>query len=203
MSTADLKKGFFTTFRVHNQKPLWLEEHLDRISLFAVLSHLKVDRNNLQKELLQFLREKPADGRGRIIFDFDKRSFGFSFDTVPQKQKNLKVGIKEISKPLGQIKLWPFNNLGFSKGEELILVEKSTGNVLEGNYTNLFLYKGNRFLTPPADGKIVNGICRQKFIKYLKLRKIETEECYFSASLLPKGEIYLTNSLRGVIKVKL
>ncbi|HQI04013.1 MAG TPA: aminotransferase class IV, partial [bacterium] len=84
--------------------------------------------------------------------------------------------------------------------EEVILIDRNNGNILEGSYTNVFVKIGDEFFTPPDDGKILPGICRKYFIRYLKLTGHKVHEEYFGIDKLKNGEIFLTNALRGVVE---
>ncbi|MDX9806806.1 MAG: aminotransferase class IV, partial [bacterium] len=73
-------------------------------------------------------------------------------------------------------------------------------NILEGSYTNVFVKIGDEFFTPPDDGRILPGICRKHFIRYLKLKGMIVREEYFGIEKLKNSEIFLTNALRGVVE---
>ena len=42
---------------------------------------------------------------------------------------------------MGNIKTYPFRDLGLRENQEFILVYKKTNEILEGNFTNIFLEK--------------------------------------------------------------
>lgn len=137
--------------------------------------------------------------RGRIIMDFITGKYEFTADTVKTLKKPLLCKIINVETPLGKIKKWPFRNLGIPEGGELILVHEKNGDVLEGNFSNIFLHNGNTWLTPPTDGRIMNGICRYKFIEFLKLRGKVVKECSIKEKKLFESHIFLSNSLRGIM----
>ena len=193
--------NFFTTFFISNKKAIWKEEHINRILNFAKFTNQIVDETKLRTMFDDFLKKTNKTGKGQIIFEDSKLKFKF-FEIKPIN-KNLNLSFKEIEKPMGNIKTYPFRDLGLRENQEFILVYKKTNEILEGNFTNIFLEKNKVFYTPPATDKILNGICRQQFIKYLKLKNITVKEKILFPEELKEGNIYLTNSLRGVIKGKI
>ncbi len=189
--------NFFTTFLIENKKAVWQEEHIQRILFFAKTTKTEISETKLRTEFDNFLSKTNCNGKGQIIVENSKLRFNFS--EIKEIEQPLKLTFKTIKTPLGNIKKYPFRNLGFSQNQEFILVEEETNEILEGNFTNIFLEKNGIFYTPPATNKILNGICRQQFIKYLKLKHIKVEKKILYPDDLKSGKIFLTNSLRGVM----
>ncbi len=186
---------FFTTFRVTDGKIHYLSDHLARIQTFSELQNNPVDLKTLKKDALDYFLSK--SGKGRIISH--NQQLSFTFDPLPVQPKQLLISLKSLESPLGDIKRYPFINQGFSEGEEIVFVERETNEVLEGNHTNIFIKIDDQYYTPPADGKILAGIQRKQFINQLRGEGKMVHETKITPDMLNRGEILLTNCLKGVV----
>ena len=76
-------------------------------------------------------------------------------------------------------------------------------NVTEFLNGNLFIVRGNKIITPNLDSGCLKGIMRKKIIEYVKLLpEFSIEETVISPfDLLSANEIWLTNSISGIINV--
>jgi len=76
-------------------------------------------------------------------------------------------------------------------------------NVTEFLNGNLFIVRGNKIITPNLDSGCLKGIMRKKIIEYVKLLpEFSIEETVISPfDLLSANEIWLTNSISGIITV--
>ena len=76
-------------------------------------------------------------------------------------------------------------------------------NVTEFLNGNLFIVRGNKIITPNLDSGCLKGIMRKKIIEYVKLiPEFSIEETVISPfDLLSANEIWLTNSISGIITV--
>jgi len=194
-----LSNSAFTTVRVADFKPVWIEDHLLRLKKSAEILNIPFDEDVWIEEVVKMLKQnKLGNARMRLIMD----AYGnpqINFEPFADDLSSVLVRFKEIS-PQGNIKIWPFRKHTEKSDEEVILIDKNTGNILEGSYTNVFVKIGDEFFTPPDDGRILPGICRKHFIRYLKLKGYKVHEDYFGVEKLKNSEIFLTNALRGVIK---
>jgi len=79
-----------------------------------------------------------------------------------------------------------------------VIFTNEKGEVTEGSITNIFIKKDNKFITPPVSCGLLNGIYRQRFIARFKgvLEKAITIQ-----ELLGADEVYLCNSVRGMVRV--
>lgn len=76
-------------------------------------------------------------------------------------------------------------------------------NVTEFLNGNLFIVRENKIITPNLDSGCLKGIMRKKIIEYIKLiPEFSIEETVISPfDLLSANEIWLTNSISGIINV--
>lgn len=86
------------------------------------------------------------------------------------------------------------------------LIFDENGFLLEGGRSNVFVRTGGEWLTPPADGRILNGIMRQEVLRrpqdYLGTHAVR-ESRISREALLAADEIRLSNALRGLFTVRL
>lgn len=86
------------------------------------------------------------------------------------------------------------------------LIFDADGFLLEGGRSNVFVRIGRQWHTPPADGRILNGIMRQEILRrpqdYLGVQTVQ-ESRISRETLLAADEIRLSNALRGLFAVRL
>jgi para-aminobenzoate synthetase/4-amino-4-deoxychorismate lyase len=71
------------------------------------------------------------------------------------------------------------------------------GELTEGARSNVFLVKDGVWLTPPIQSGLLNGIMRKEI---LKTRQVREQKLYYD-DLVSADAVYLSNSLRGLIRV--
>lgn len=81
--------------------------------------------------------------------------------------------------------------------DEAILLNER-GEVCEGTITSLFLQQGDRLLTPPLTCGLLPGVLRQSLIQ-----SGQAEEALLSPGDLKKGEVFMGNALRRLIRARL
>jgi para-aminobenzoate synthetase / 4-amino-4-deoxychorismate lyase len=83
-------------------------------------------------------------------------------------------------------------------GGALALVVDADGTVLEASRASVFAVEGAAILTPPADGRILEGVARRRVLELAPVR----EEPISLERLLAADEVFLTGSVRGVEPVR-
>lgn len=131
--------GVFTTFLIKDGVPIWLDQHIERMRHFSQNLGGTFDRELILHLLSKKCTDNEGSFRGRIIFFPEQNRFSVTVEPYSAESKTLKLKFLPIEKPLGDIKKWPFQNMGFQGGEELLLVDSRNGDVLEGNHTNIFV----------------------------------------------------------------
>ena len=194
-----MSNSVFTTVRVADFKPVWIEDHLLRLKKSAEILNIPFDEDVWIEEVVKMLEQnKLGSARMRMILD-ENGVPKINFEPFHDSEKKMSIRFKNIE-PQGDLKVWPFRKQAEKSDEEVILIDRNNSNILEGSYTNVFVKIGDEFFTPPDDGRILPGICRKYFIRYLKLKGYKVHESYFGVDKLKNCEIFLTNALRGVIK---
>ena len=87
------------------------------------------------------------------------------------------------------------------KGFYEVLFANEKGEVTEGSYTNIFIEKNGRLLTPPVSCGLLPGVLRKYLLRNhpgLVREKILTREDIQQAK-----RVYVGNSVRGLVQVTL
>jgi para-aminobenzoate synthetase/4-amino-4-deoxychorismate lyase len=86
-------------------------------------------------------------------------------------------------------------------GYEEVLFTNENGEITEGSITNILIRQGDRLVTPPLRCGLLAGVCRE----HLRYRHpgVISEQVLHPADLLAADAIYLANSVRGLIQVRL
>lgn len=199
MWSREAVRGFFTTGLAARGALVWHTAHLDRLEEHAAHFGIPFDRVYLENRMREMLDGKHGFLRCRIVYSFETGEW--RIETAPFSPSLLpfRCRVVEIDHPFGRWKTIPRRSFGLSTNEEVILVEKGSGRVLEGSYTNVFLFRGETVLTPPADGSILPGVCRARFMLFLSASGYKVIEKTFRVTDLNNGKLFLTNALRGVI----
>ena len=91
---------------------------------------------------------------------------------------------------------------GLGTGRIALLVD-ATGEVLEASRANVCAIDGDLVITPPADGRILEGVARARAIAAARSLGIEVrEEALTLERLITAGEAFLTGSVRGMEPVR-
>lgn len=82
-----------------------------------------------------------------------------------------------------------------------IIFTNEKGEVTEGAISNIFIRKNGKFYTPPITCGLLNGVYRRYLLNSSKYPV--KEKVLFKEDLLAAEEIYLSNSVKGLVKVHL
>ena len=94
-------------------------------------------------------------------------------------------------------------NEAISKGAGESLFISSDDFILEGSVSNIFLIKKETVFTPSLDFNILPGVQRAEVIKICSENNIKTKEEKLEINdLIEADEIFITNSLIGIMPVK-
>lgn len=216
--------GFFETMRAKNSKIIFFDEHINRLNSSLKKFKLnQVDKDEIRERILyEIKRKKLKDARIRITYSIQNDSPLITYEVIPfvsTFKGEVKVSISPYLLNHGEdlrkhkITNYFLNFLEYqnarSKGYDEVLFFDNKGHLLEGSRTNVFLifYKDDiknlRIYTPDLNCGILKGIARDKLIEICNengFRVIERKINY--KQLKEAKEIFLTNSLNGIIPVK-
>ena len=86
-------------------------------------------------------------------------------------------------------------------GYQEVLFVNTRGELSEGAVSNLFIRKNGRLLTPPLTAGLLNGVLRRHLLR--QGQPPLQEATLYPADLAGAEAIYIGNSLRGLIRVRL
>lgn len=200
-------KGVFETI-LWLKKPIFLEQHIKRLKEgMKVLGLESLE----EKLLLEFLDKLPVENKGVKIM-ITPLNIVISTRNIPYNEeiyaKGMKLKISKVLKnstsALSYIKSTCYIenlmekskaiNVGFD--DALFINEK--GYITETSCSNIFLIKNNRILTPRRENGLLSGIIREWVIENYKV----LEKNITIKDLMEANEVFITNSLMGIMKIK-
>lgn len=210
-------QGFFTTTRIEEGVPLWLDEHIERLKSFAntfsfpafpeepvvKASRLIPFMNGISRGVLRIVVFQEGED-SRVFIAGEK----MALEEVPPVRIALASFGRHSGNPLLKIKsLNYWENIlaheeAAKKGcyDALFLNEK--GEVCETSRCNIFWVKGDTVYTPSVECGLLPGIGRKKVLAIISRENIRIEKGKFGLEELKKAdEVFLTNSLRGIVAV--
>lgn len=200
-------RGVFETILIKN-KPHFLKEHIERlndgITKLSLGDHINPD------VILEKINEYKLDNLALKIVVTEKNII-FSTREVKYKAENYESGFKvKISNNIRNSKssltyvksinyldnLLEYENANLEGYNEAIFLNENN-RLAEGCTTNIFIVKDNNIYTPSEKCGLLSGIIRRYVIDNFNVyeKEISKEE------LLNADEVFLTNSLVGIIKV--
>ena len=86
-----------------------------------------------------------------------------------------------------------------ARGYYEVLFVNEKGEVTEGSYTNIFLQKDGRLLTPPVSSGLLSGVFRNHLLQ--EYPGIVGEASFTRKDIEQADAVYVGNSVRGLVKV--
>lgn len=216
--------GLFETMQSYNGKVFLFAEHLKRLALGAKAldirsSHLKkLTQESEGGPVAALLKLNKLTTRTAyikiIVTKGSKNATIIIFARATDEEKNAQLrrgGAKAILidepgryKPdIKSLNYLP-NILAREEAKKKdaydAIYKTSKGLILEASASNIFIIKGKRVITPPADGLILPGITREKVIKIAKEAGLTLLEAPIKTNdLIGSDEAFLTNSIIEVL----
>ncbi|MGM0381450.1 MAG: aminodeoxychorismate synthase component I, partial [bacterium] len=184
-----------------------LARHLDRLKKSAECFSISLDRKEVRKLLVDRLRSCSKPVKVRLLVN---RSGQLKIETsdLPLTPANPRVGIirrelqsEEVPYLKHKTTFRPtYSELRSRAAEknyfDYLLVDKG-GYLTEGTISNIFIEKNNQLYTPPVERGLLPGIMRE-----VMLEKGAVEADIHREELFEAESVYLTNAVRGKIKVE-
>ena len=222
-------EGLFETLKATGGCIPFLPEHLERLfdSLETLRFKLNVSAAKLEFAVYQTLYHNHLkDAYIRLNLSRENKELG---DPEPGEKFNLIVMVQPIKKPNKKImeqgsqailfkdfKICPSpltrvkstNYLPYltvkrfaqDQGVEEALLSNPNGNLVEGASTNLFLWNGKQWLTPPIGDGALPGVTRRVLLELMKRHKIpHSEQSLTPQDLSGAEEALLTNAIVEIL----
>ncbi|MFA4842493.1 MAG: aminotransferase class IV [Candidatus Omnitrophota bacterium] len=215
--------GLFETMRSLNNKIVYLNSHLARLKNSSKLIglNLKYPAQKIKKiirELVKIHNLKDAYIRVTLWKEEGAKS-GISviarkYKPLPQSKKAqgfvcLVSGLRQSEgSNLTHCKAASlFYQLAYKEAKDAGLDEaiilNNAGIICEGSRTNIFLVRNSELFTPALDCGCLPGITRQVVLDIAKKNNLKVNEGEFILQdLYSADEVFLTNSLMGVMPIK-
>ena len=217
-----LGDGFFETVAVMNHKPLWLDEHMQRMAkaaaelgipfhaedVFAGAGEI-LAKSQSQLEVLRITLSRGAAGRGlagngtspSLLIMLDDFATGNLFQ--PCHLKVSKIRRNEWA-PSSRMKTLSYID-GIAAAREVAadaddaLMLNTAGLVASATVANLFLLQGRELITPSLDQGVLPGITRRVLLdNALKFGFTPVERAVRLEELFRAEAVFLCNSLRFI-----
>ena len=186
--------------------------HLKRLAKSAKFFSIKFDTQTIKKKLLSQAKSWSLLRARRVRLTLNQAGrFNINSKLIPNKSKEgqLKVSLSRIKMSASNIFLkHKTTNRRIYNSEYLkaqaqglvdVLFTNQAGFLTEGAITNLFIEKSGQLLTPPIAAGLLPGITRTKLLK----SKQAIESNIRVRDLQTAGQIWLSNSVKGLFKVQL
>lgn len=221
--------GLFETIAVQRGQPRLLARHLARLQQGAQRLYLPLDLTLLQAELLAFCAEL-GEGVAKLIVTRGEGLRGYAppqpsrpcrvllgnpapaYPAVHAEQgvrlfpcatrlaeQPLLAGLKHLNRLEQVLARAEWQDPAYAEG----LMCDSSGRVIEGVYSNLFLCKDGQLLTAELSRCGVAGVMRAEVLAQAEALGIAVQvRDISSAELLAADEVFLCNSLYGIWPVR-
>ena len=200
-------RGVFETILV-KEKAIFLDEHIERLN--KSINALSLGKVINKDDVISFINENNIKNKALKIVVTEK-NLVYSTREIKYKDEDyingFKVRISEVLRN-STSRIVAFKTLNYleniieyelcqSSGFNEAIFFNELGNLCEGCTSNIFIVKNKKIYTPPVKNGLLPGVVRNWVIKNFQVKetRITKEE------LLNSDEVFLTNSLVGVIKV--
>ncbi len=187
-----------------------LDKHLQRLRRSAAELGFALDAERLERDLLATGTTLSSPHKVRVALDragshviechpiepsdVDRR---IAIAPDPVLSANWALRHKLTRRTHYQATYEDYKRLGFY---DVVFVNERN-ELTEGSFNNLFIRKGDCWYTPPLECGLLPGIQRQNLLESPTIRAVEKR--LYLDDLRGADEIFLTNAVRGVVKVEL
>lgn len=212
--------GIFETILIKNSWPIFWEEHLERLekSCNELGLYMKYNRETLLDGALSLIKiNEIVDGILRLTLTGYPNVIMTVKAGVPYDANLYNTGVSvTISDKNCYSNYWLSHHKTASYMEKLLIRKEAKkfgfleailinekGNLAEGCASNIFCVFNQVIYTPPIGSGILPGIIRNVIIKAAREYKVPIIEQDISIKqLFNSEEVFLTNSLMGIMPVK-
>jgi para-aminobenzoate synthetase / 4-amino-4-deoxychorismate lyase len=210
LSSPDQYFELFETILFSSGDYFLLNDHLERLMAAADYFLFRFDKEKVEESLgsLKTLFSNGTDYKVKLVLNKWGEVKAES-EILPKSVVNANVMIssdyiysydkfryfKTTNRELYDRELSYYRNKGF--WDVLFLNEKNQ--LAEGAVSNVFIKKGDAYYTPPVETGLLPGVYRKYLLKNLNN---VFERVLYKDDILNADEVFLTNSVRKMVKVK-
>lgn len=214
--------GHFTTIRVANGEPQFLERHLQRLSYAnqsLCINHINFDSlhqriklacRGVETGVCKVIISRGLGGRGYSFSDTITANEYIQISDLPPTIKSVKLGTASLQlakqprlaglKTLNRLEQVLLTRECYESGFDDLLVCDTDDNVVEAIQGNIFWYQNGQWHTPELTLAGVAGVMRQKIIEEQLLGALSIAK-YRLNELIDVESMFITNSVRGAVTV--
>lgn len=198
------------TIRFDNGFPL-LEMHMERITRSALELGFSINERKLREDLLERTYSLSGAYKVRVILgktgqyeiecvafkavDDAKRIILLADDRV--SSSNFLIRHKTSCRSFYQNVYDTYSRLGYYD----VVFRNERDEITEGSFNNIFIRRGDKWLTPPVGSGLIPGIQRRVVLESKNVDA--SEKILYARDIVEADEIFLTNAVRGVVSVSL
>lgn len=198
----------FETMKIENGNIKLLKHHLERMKSTADYFLFCFDATII-KDFISAIKTQNPNGTKRIKLLLSKSgSLRFEITELPvnKAEINIIISTKRISST-DKFQYFKTTNRSLydsetkkysTKGFFEVIYFNERNELAEGAITNIFVRKGKVIFTPPIKCGLLSGIYRKYLMNKNSMIK---EKTLYLQDLIDGDEIFLTNALRGKVKV--
>lgn len=201
--------GAFETIALREKHPVFLAQHLERLE--KTLSFLKIPVTVTQEAVFSWLESLSGKLEGAMKLMVSEKNILMLLRHNPYDAEWIGKGFRVTYSPIRRNETSPFvynktMNYGdnilekrriVSEGLDEVLFLNSLGEVSEGSTANVFAVQDGKLYTPPVKSGLLPGVMR----RYIMETFGAEEKVLFPEDLARADEVFLTNSLMGVMPV--
>jgi 4-amino-4-deoxychorismate lyase len=218
--------GVFETIRIHQGRPVWWQQHIDRLLEGCDRLHFEnlPDIRRLQTEANDLIKGCNT-GSLKIMITRGDSSSGYAAPDgcTPNRILVLSPGLRHESKAeqgiflgvceqqitgskqlsgikhLNRLEQVLARNECIKNGWDEGVMLDSQHRVIEGCMSNIFVWQKERLLTPQLENTGIRGVCRDRILSLAEEQGLTVEQCELDLGDLQHGDgMFVSNSLIGI-----
>jgi 4-amino-4-deoxychorismate lyase len=206
-SGVSFGRGVFETIQV-KQKPLFIKEHVDRMN--RGLETLGISTNVDADYIVKLVAEHSIENCVMKIIATEKNlliatrqnsytaeHYSRGFKVKLSAQRRNPYSTTAYIKSLNYTDNLLEREKALSEGFDEVIFLNTNDCTAEGTASNIFFVKDEKIYTPSIDCGVLDGIVRAWIVKNFHI----TEGAFSLDDLKSSSEIFITNSILGVMKV--
>lgn len=213
--------GVFETINVAHGKPVFFDDHIERLKQSALVMGLNltvhpdqirvecqkiIAKNEMMRGGLRVTLSKGLKADNLLIAarenHYDRKMFEQGVKICTNDAVRNETSRLVTIKSNNYLENLLILNEAKARGYSEAIFYNTQGHLAEGCMTNLFFIKNGTVCTPARDCGLLAGIVRNRVIQLLKTNRIPIEEGHYSSDqLMAADEVFITNSLMEIMPV--
>ncbi len=184
--------------------PVRIERHLERMAASARHCGFRFDRHEMRNIIQATMGELRAPARLRLLLSEDGSFTALASPLPPAPTQPFEVVLTRLGVTSDDPRLFHkttdrafYDEPRQASGAFELLFVNERDELTEGSFTNLFVPRDGRLLTPPLACGLLPGVLRAELIELG-----EAVEAVLAPTDLP-AEFFIGNSLRGLMRARL